>query len=290
MKFGLFSINMGTCADPETAAAVGRAAEEAGFDSLWAGEHVVLPDPQAPPSPAPPQTRIVDPVIALTYVAAVTGTVRLGTGIIILPQRNPLVLGKELASLDVLSKGRLSFGIGIGYLKPEFDAIGVPFDRKGARTEDSLKAMLALWTMPKPEYRGQFFSFGGIDAHPRPIQKPHPQIVFGGHTPEAFSRSARLAQGWYGFALDTKATAECLEGLRKACSDSGKRFDALEISVTPVTGGKLVSSAPPTRDAAKAFADLGVHRLIIYPPAGTADKAALLRYVDEAAKNLIGKV
>ncbi|HEY2664982.1 MAG TPA: LLM class F420-dependent oxidoreductase [Candidatus Binataceae bacterium] len=290
MKFGLFSINMGSCADPETAAAVARAAEDAGFDSLWAGEHVVLPDPQAPPSPAPPQTPIVDPVIALTYLAAVTRKVRLGTGIIILPQRNPLVLGKELASLDVLSKGRLSFGIGIGYLKPEFDAIGVPFDRKGARTEESLKAMLALWTMPKPEYRGQFFSFGGIDAHPRPVQKPFPQIVFGGHTPEAFSRTARLAQGWYGFALDSKATAKCLEGLRKACSDSGKRFDALEISVTPVTGGKLVSSSPPAADQAKAFADLGVHRLIVYPPAGTADKSALLRYVDEVAKNLIGKV
>jgi len=284
MKFGLFSINMGSCADPETAAAVARAAEEAGFDSLWAGEHVVLPDPQVAPSPAPPQTPIIDPVIALTYLAAVTAKVRLGTGIIILPQRNPLVLGKELASLDVLSNGRLSFGIGIGYLKPEFDAIGVPFDRKGARTEDSLRAMLALWTMPKPAYRGEFFSFSGIDARPRPVQKPHPEIVFGGHTPEAFSRCARLARGWYGFALDTKATAKCLAGLRKACLDSGKNFGDLEISVTPLIDGKLVSSSPPTPEQAKAFAELGVHRLIIYPPAGTANKAALLGYVEAAAK------
>src|ERR1700752_4330964 len=124
MKFGLFACNMGPCADPKVAARVARAAEAAGFESLWGGEHVVLPDPQAPPSPMAPTDRILDPLGARTYCAAVTTRVPLGTGIIILPQRNPLVLAKELASLDALSNGRTIVGIGVGYLEPEFRALG----------------------------------------------------------------------------------------------------------------------------------------------------------------------
>ena len=156
MKFGLFAVNMGPCVDPQVAARVAQAAEAAGFDSVWAGEHIVLPDPQAPPSPLPPQAAMLDPTVALAFLAAHTKTVRLGTGIIILPQRNPLVLAKELASLDVLSAGRLTFGIGIGYLKAEFDALDVPFAEKGARTEEYLGAMLAIWTMEQPRFKGRF--------------------------------------------------------------------------------------------------------------------------------------
>src|SRR6202043_4216458 len=126
MKIALFGINYGPCADPQVAGQVAHAAEAAGFESLWTGEHIVLPDPQAPPSPAPPETPFIDSLVALAFVGAHTKTIRLGTGIIILPQRNPVVLAKELASLDVLSNGRLTLGLGIGYHKPEFDAIGAP--------------------------------------------------------------------------------------------------------------------------------------------------------------------
>ena len=187
MKFGLFGINFGPCANPATAAAVAQAAEAAGFESLWTGEHIVLPEPQVPPSPVPADTPFIDSAVALGFIAAHTRTVRLGTGIIILPQRNPVVLAKELASVDVLSNGRLTFGIGIGYLKPEFEAIGAPFDHKGPRSEEFLAAMIALWSMDKPEYRGRFVAFGGVNAMPRPVQKPHPEIVFGGHTKEAMA-------------------------------------------------------------------------------------------------------
>src|SRR5581483_154178 len=241
----------GPCAAPATASAVAAAAEDAGFDSLWTGEHIVLPDPQVPPSPVPAHTPFIDSAVALAYVAAHTSKIKLATGIIILPQRNPLVLAKELASVDVVSGGRLIFGIGIGYLKPEFDAIGAPFDHKGPRSEEYLAAMLALWTMEKPEYRGRFVSFGGINAMPRPVQKPHPEVVFGGHTTQAFSRAARLAKGWYGFALDLDTTKKCIAGLRAACKAAGRRFEDLEISVTPRT--------KVTRDEARAFADAGVH-------------------------------
>src|ERR1700732_4915673 len=233
MKFGLFGINNGPCAFPKCAASVARAAEDAGFESVWTGEHVILPDPQAPPSPVAADYPMLDPAIALAFVAAHTTRIRLGTGIIILPQRNPVVLAKELASTDVLSNGRLIFGIGVGYLKPEFDAIGAPFDHKGARSEEFLQAMIALWTMDKPEFRGRFVSFGGVNAMPRPVQKPHPEIVFGGHTKEAFSRAARLAKGWYGFALDLETTRRHIEGLKAACKEAGRRFEELEISVTP---------------------------------------------------------
>src|SRR5438309_2002288 len=159
MKIGLFAVNIGPCASPDALARVARAAEDAGLESLWTGEHVVLPDPQVPPSPLPPGVPILDPVVALTFLAAHTTRVRLGTGIIILPQRNPLVLAKELASLDVLSHGRLIFGVGIGYLKAEFDALRAPLDSKGARTEDYPRAMLAVWTTDPPRLDGPFASF-----------------------------------------------------------------------------------------------------------------------------------
>jgi probable F420-dependent oxidoreductase len=280
MKFGLFGINNGACAFPDTAAAVAKAAEQAGFESVWTGEHVILPDPQAPPSPVAPDFPMDDPTVALAFVAAHTSKIRLGTGIIILPQRNPVVLAKELASLDVLSKGRLIFGIGVGYLKPEFEAIGAPFDHKGARAEEYLASMIALWSMEKPEFSGRWVKFKGVNAMPRPVQKPHPEIVFGGHTPEAYSRAARLARGWYGFALDLDGTKKCIEGLRAACAKTGRKFEDLEISVTP--------RPPVDADTAKRFADLGVSRLILLTRAN--DQAGLLKQVAETAGSLIGKV
>ena len=280
MKFGIFGINMGPCANPATAAAVARAAEAAGFDSVWTGEHVVLPEPQAPPSPVPANTPFIDSAVALAFVAAHTTKVKLGTGIIILPQRNPVVLAKELASVDVLSNGRLIFGIGIGYLKPEFDAIGAPFDQKGPRSEEFLAAMIALWNMEKPEYRGRFVSFGGINAMPRPVQRPHPAVVFGGHTKAAYERSARLAQGWFGFALDVDGAKACIAGVKAACQKAGRKFEDLEISVCP--RGRV------DRDAAMRFADAGVQRLILLHR--EADQAGILRFIGETEKALIGQV
>jgi probable F420-dependent oxidoreductase len=280
MKFGLFGINMGPCANPITAAGVARAAEAAGFDSVWTGEHIVLPEPQVPPSPVPADTPFIDSAVALAFIAAHTSRVKLGTGIIILPQRNPVVLAKELASVDILSNGRLIFGIGIGYLKPEFDAIGAPFDHKGARSEEFLAAMVALWDMEKPEYRGRFVSFGGINAMPRPVQRPHPAVVFGGHTKAAYSRSARLAQGWFGFALDVDGAKACIDGLKVACGDTGRSFDNLEISVCP--RGRI------DLDTARRFADVGVQRLILLHR--EKEQAGITRFIAEAEQHLIGKV
>src|SRR5262249_21966567 len=195
MKFALFGINTGVCSNPDTAARVAQAAEAAGFESVWTGEHVVLPDPQVPPSPLPPHSPLLDPAVALAFVAAHTKKVKLGTGIIILPQRNPLVLAKELASVDVVSGGRLIFGLGIGYLKPEFDALGIPFDHKGPRSMEYLEAMKAVWSQENTAYQSRFVSFRGIQAKPQPVQKPHPPVVIGGHTPHAFRPPAPHPHG-----------------------------------------------------------------------------------------------
>ncbi len=282
MKFGLFSINSYAAAEPRTLLRVARAAEAAGFDSLWAGEHVVLPDPQAPPSPMAPTDAILDPTIALTYAAAVTTHVRLGTGIIILPQRNPLVLAKELASLDVLSGGRLIFGIGVGYLEPEFRALGAPFADRGAVTDEYLAAMRAIWSEPKPTYQGRFVSFANVQAHPHPVQRPHPPVVVGGRTARAFHRAVQQGDGWYGFALDLDATRQAIAGLRDAAARTPRpagRGD-LEISITPGRGVSVDSAT------CEQYAAIGVHRLILVPSA-RLDADGLERYVQTAGNELI---
>jgi probable F420-dependent oxidoreductase len=272
MKYGLFGINFGPCAVPETAVRIAQAAEAAGFESVWTGEHVVLPDPQVPPSPVPPHTPMLDPAVALAFLAGATQRVRLGTGIIILPQRNPLVLAKELASVDVLSRGRLIVGVGAGYLQPEFDALGIPLADRGARTNEYIEVMGALWTMEHPRHAGRFYSFGGIDAHPRPVQQPHPPIVIGGLSPQAYRRAVRQCNGWYGFAIDLEQTAQCVKGLANAARRYARppALGMLEVSVTP--RGRLDA------ETVQRFADLGVHRLIATTRATAADD--LLRVVD----------
>ncbi len=282
MKFGLFGINMNVCSNPEAAARIAQAAEAAGFESVWTGEHVVLPDPQAPPSPLPPLYPLLDPAIALAFIAAHTKKVKLGTGIIILPQRNPLVLAKELASVDVVSNGRLIFGLGIGYLKAEFDALGAPFAQKGPRSMDYVQAMKEIWTQEKPAYAGKFVSFHDIQSRPQPVQKPHPPIVIGGHTKEAYQRAVQYGNGWYGFALDVEATTKCLAGLKEAATQVQRpaELGELEISITPGPALDL--------DMAKRYADLGVQRLIPFRRAKTEQE--LLDFVSHTRDGMIGKI
>ena len=284
LKLALFSMTTGPCTYPEGAARVARAAEAAGFDSLWGGEHVVLPDPRVPPSPMEPEDRIMDPVVTLAFVAALTTRIRLGTGIIILPQRNPLVLAKQLASLDVLSGGRLIFGVGVGYLEPEFRALGIPFEHRGPVTDDYLAALRVIWSEVRPAYRGRFVSFDGVQAHPQPTQRPGPPLVIGGHTEAAFRRAVEQGHGWYGFALDEAGVQRCLEGLRQAAARHARpaALGPLEISVTPrpTRGGEAMDRA-----TAERFAAIGVHRLILMPPR-SLDAAGLERFVEKAAREL----
>jgi probable F420-dependent oxidoreductase len=273
MKIGLFGINFGLAGNLEGMVRLARAAEEAGLESVWTGEHVVLPDPRVPPSPAEPQTPFLDPLVALGHLAAHTTRVRLGTGVIILPQRNPVVLAKELASVDVVSRGRLVFGLGSGYLLPEFRAVGAPFEERGPVTDEAIAAIKALWTMEKPEYQGRFFAFGSIDAQPRPVQRPHPPIVVGGMSRNGARRAARFGNGWYGFLTDLEATRRSMRWIREfiARGERAAELGEVEISVTP--------PPPVTRDVVKRYEDLGVHRLIPFPATSRLEEA--VRVVEE---------
>ncbi len=280
MKFGLFGMNMRPCVTPEAIAAVARAAEEAGFDSFWGGEHIALPDPPGPPAPMPPRMVFVDLCVTIAFAAAHTRTLRFGSGIMILPLRNPVVLAKQLASVDVMSGGRLIFGVGISNIEDEYKAVGMPFDHKGQRAEEAIALMKALWSMERAHFRGRFYSLDSVRAEPRPIQKPYPPIIFGGKSSYAFSRTARLGDGWFGYGLDLEATANCIRGIREACNEHGRSIDEIEISITP--------KAELTRELAHRYAELGVGRLIISPRA--RDVNEMLAAVNNAGDKMIGRV
>lgn len=280
MKLGMYGINMGACLDPETAIRTAICAETAGFDSLWTAEHVVLPEPRTPESPIPASTPLLDPAIALAHLASHTTSIRLATGIIILPQRSPAVLAKELASLDVLSGGRLIFGLGTGYIPKEFAAVGVPFEERGARTDEAIDAIRSLWVDATPHYVGKYFRVVEVDAYPRPIQKPHPPIVVGGMSAPAFRRALGQGNGWYGFALDVGATKQCIDAIREAEKEIERpeALGRLEISITP--------AVPLDRDTVERYADLGVDRLI--PIIGGPDGDSLVSLIETTAEAVAG--
>jgi probable F420-dependent oxidoreductase len=256
VRFGLFGINFGACADPEVQGRVVTAAEEVGFESVWTGEHVAMPI-RDNPVPAPPETPFLDSVVALTRVAALTTRLRLGTGILVLPHHNPVLLAKALASLDVLSGGRLIAGFGGGYVEQEFRALGVPFRRRGAITDDSLAALRVLWTEPEPSYDGRFARFAGIRFEPKPVQRPHPPIVVGGQAPAALRRAARVGDGWYGFGLTVEQTRPIVAELGRLRAELGRGEAPFEISLT--------TFEPLDEALVEAAVDAGIDRLIVYP-------------------------
>ncbi|HEY6539722.1 MAG TPA: LLM class F420-dependent oxidoreductase [Ktedonobacteraceae bacterium] len=280
LKFGLTGINGGATSYPEALVGVAQAAEMAGFDTLWAGEHHVLATSS---TRIPPTSRYLNPVVALTYAAAFTRTIRLGTGVLLLPQHSPLILAKELTSLDVLSGGRLIVGVGVGWAEEEFEALGVPFHERGARTDEYLAAMRAIWSEGTPAYAGRYVSFKDVVAYPHPVQQPAPPIVVGGSAAAVLRRAVEQANGWYGFALDLDDTAALLAQLREAAARYSRpaALGELEISVAP--------RVPLDKDTAMRFAGLGVHRLILIPPRGM-DAPALEQWVKTIGETLVDQV
>jgi len=283
MKFGLHSVNLHGCSHPDGASRLARAAEAAGFESLWVADHVVLPDPPSPERPMPPDQRLLDPIVSLTFLAAHTTRVLLATGVIILPQRQALVLAKQLASLDVLSNGRVVFGLGVGWCEPEMRSVGVSFADRGRIADDYLAAMRAVWTQPKPAHHGPFVSFEGVQAMPRPVQQQVP-IVVGGRSAPAFRRAVTQANGWYGFGLDVATTEKFVAALRETAKRHARpaELGRLEISITPPAVGV---PDPATVDA---YAAAGVDRLILRPPT-ELDAPGLERFAADAGRALASK-
>lgn len=281
MKFGLFAINYGTCADPDAAVRVARHAEAAGFESVWSGEHIVLPDPAPPGFTMPPTLPFLDTVVALTLVAAHTSTIKVASGVIVLPLHHPVVLAKELASIDVVSNGRLIAGFGAGYLPQEFASTGVPMAERGARTEDYIRAMRALWSMDSPRYQGRFVSFQDVQAQPRPARRPGLPVVLGGEAPAALRRAVTMAEGWYGFHLDLDETARLTAQLRHTAREHERppALGRLELTVTPAE--KL------DRAVVERYEQLGIDRLVLLPqPDAPRDKRHVPVPVDDIMRNI----
>ncbi|MGQ0430990.1 MAG: LLM class F420-dependent oxidoreductase [Microthrixaceae bacterium] len=285
MRFGVAFANVGPMAYAEGAIALAQAAEAGGIESLWTVEHTIVPAgykspyPYSPTGrmPGPEDSDIPDPLIWLTYVAAATSTIRLGTGILILPQRNPIVLAKEVATLDRLSGGRVELGVGVGWLEEEFDAIGISFADRGARTDDHIAALRALWTQDQATHQGTHSAFTNAISRPRPIQTTVP-IVIGGHSKAAARRAGRLGDGFFPGRGSHEDLAELIAVMRATAVEHGRDPDAIEI--TAGGNGALGSKA---LDEVKALADLGVTRVIIpplaYDPEG--QREAFAKYGDE---------
>ena len=217
MKIGIVSINVGGPRTAENMVEVVQHAEAAGIESVWTFEHVVVPadyESKYPydssgKMPAKPETWFIDPLISLAHVAAATKTIRLGTGVNIFPQTNPMLFAKQTASLDALSGGRLTLGLGIGWLAEEYQAMGTPFERRGARFDDYLEAVKKVWSGEVVEHESEFLSWHGFKSYPTPAQKPHPPILIGGTTIKTLRRVVNAADGWY-------APSDSQEGAHRA--------------------------------------------------------------------------
>ena len=263
MKVGLaFASSIGI--DGGAAGEICRRAESAGFESVWGGEHVVLPDSIASKYPytadgkipAEPDTPIPDPLIWLAFAAAAAPTLRLGTCILIVPQRNPLVLAKELATLDQLSGGRVELGLGVGWLKEEFDALGVAWERRGARNDEYVAAMRALWAGPHAEFHGEFVDFAPATCSPRPVNGSIPVLV-GGDSDAAIQRAVRIADGYFPGEGDVERLGALLERVRRAAEQAGRDPDSLEINA--IFGAQMGDPVA----GVEQMAALGVGRIMV---------------------------
>lgn len=280
MNFGVIFANVGPFSTSEGARAIATAAESAGFDSLWTVEHVLVPADYESTYPYDPSGRmpggeatdIPDPLVWLAYVAGVTTTIKLGTGILIVPQRNPAVVAKEVATLDKLSGGRMLLGVGAGWLAEEFDALGVPFAGRGRRLDSYLAAMRTLWAEDQATVDDEFVSFTNAISLPKPVNRTVPVIV-GGHTEVAARRAGRLGDGFFPGRGSPQRLRELLGVMRHAAEDAGRDPDAIE-----VTAGTTAVFGDDPLGAVGELIDVGVHRVAIPPlsfdPAAVGDAMA----------------
>lgn len=286
MKFGVAFANVGPMAYPEGAIALAQAAEAGGFESLWTVEHTVVPAgyqstyPYSPSGrmPGPEDSDIPDPLIWLTYVAAWTSTIRLGTGILILPQRNPIVLSKEVATLDVLSGGRAILGVGVGWLREEFDAIGVDFDDRGPITDEYMEALRELWTAEEPTFKGRWTSFEKAKMYPKPAQAGGVPLHVGGHSKAAARRAGRFGDGFFPAKGSLEELTSLFELARSSATEAGRDPSAIEMTC----GGAM------DIDGVKRYADAGADRLVI--PAFGRDAESYKAMLGGFGENVISKL
>jgi len=278
MKFGTFIARI----RGEAIAADVRKAEAMGFESVWIADHVILPvrqDSAYPYSadgrfPVPPDAPFLDPLMALAYAAAVTSKIRLATGIFVLPMRNAFATAKAVATLDYLSQGRVIFGVGVGWFKEEFEAMGMKFEDRALRTREYLELMIELWSKTDPLYKGKTVQTEGMRFMPKTVQQPHPPIVFGGSTEPSLKRAVRLGDGWYGIANSLEQARTMIERLREHQRAQG-RSRPLEVTLSLRTG------KPLTADDVRRLAEIGVDRALVGHPLKAMDASEIERFRSE---------
>ncbi len=286
MKIGLQSLFAGPDATAAHLSKTAKMAEDAGFHSMWMPEHVLLfeeydsPYPYSDDGQVPldPRNVPLEPFTALSFLAGQTSRIRLATGITILPQRNPVYFAKQAADVDVISGGRLDIGIGLGWLAEEFAALGVPFERRGARTADYIKVCQTLWCDEQSSYEGEFYSLPTCVQGPKPVQKPHPPLWFGGESMPALRRVARFGAGWYGVRLMPEDVAKHLEQLSELLAVEGRKLDEIQIAVSPY-------GARCDVDMLKRYRDAGVDQVVVF--ALNAEPDPLYREIERFAEELV---
>ncbi len=257
---------------PEYILEAGRIAEEMGFHSLWVPEHVLFfaryesryPYSDDGKLKGDPRS-LIDPFSALTFLAAATRTIRLGTGICLVPQRNPVYTARQVSDIDYLSGGRFDFGVGIGWLQEEFEALGVPWQNRAGRTMECIEVMKTLWCDELSNHQGERFCIDSAYQNPKPVQKPHPPLYFGGESDAALKRVAAAGQGWFGFNLTPARLEERLATLDTALTAEGRSRGDVRIYVGP-------APEAANADDLKAFAALGVDQVILPVFASGADQ------------------
>ena len=271
MKFGLIPVNIGV-ANAAQMIGMAQLAESVGFESVWTFEHVIVPvdyKSKYPYSPngkmgATPETNFIDPLIALTAIAAQTQKIRLGTGVNILSQTSPLLLAKQAASLDLVSNGRFMLGVGIGWLQEEFVAMGTPFERRGARFDDYVVAMKKVWSGDVVEHDSDFLDWHGFKSYPVPVQKPHVPVIIGGAKGKIYERIATVGDGWFAPIADPAALGDALGELKAVCKKVGRNYADIEITTMWAPQAGL--------DSIKRLEDLGVARVTTFvDPADTVN-------------------
>ena len=264
MKFGIVPINLREFTNPETLIPFVTRAEALGYESVWTAEHVIIPknyDSIYPYNPSGklafrPNEPIIDPLVALTFIASSTKTLRLGTGVNVLPQTNPLYLAKWASSIDHLSRGRLMLGLGIGWLREEFKAIGVSFDRRGSRSNEYLEALKLAWTADEVDYHGEFVSWEGFTMEPKPAQAGGVPLVIGGISPNAVRRAVRYGDGWYVIGKDLDDYRAHMTLLHDECERQGRDREELEITAYWNFNVEGLESL-------EVYQELGIDRLLI---------------------------
>jgi probable F420-dependent oxidoreductase len=272
MKFGCSLIVRGPHATQENILTLAKQAETWGFDSLWASDHIIIPPLQTSryPGSATGQfpdswlQRYFEPLAILNYLAGCTRQILLGTSVLILPMRNPLEVAKEIAGADVLSQGRIRFGVGVGWFKEEFDALRQPFHERGRRTDEYLRICKTLWTQEPATFEGQYYQFRQAHFGPKPFQKPHPPILIAGHSPAALRRAARFGNGWHPFALTPDALAPLVPQFQAAVKEAGRELAEFEVSIkVRLRFGEGPEPQPPLHGSpADIIASLERYRLL----------------------------